>query len=392
MKIKTIDEMAAYTRINKFSPKDNVLTFMYDHNESVADSKAKNNTVAFDVCLTNGVVRRYVMNIDHYRGGSSMMCKMKAYAGEFDGDTFVQNGDVEDFGKVKITFEPDDAKKRINNVIWEVLCDIDSDYYDKVANGRNISVGDINYIRCFDEKTMGVEKYKGNPQYTITSNDARILMKNGLDDDDISFIQKCLDEHGVVFTNSSGNVIDAKSALRTLGSNDFLSGLERAAFNRTCSMGIGMNKVKFNATEWCEKNNVTEGLNEKRTEFMKTEYVNNVRNKVEMEYNSNIDRFINMRNQLAEELIRDIDTICRANRGFMRIGYATDKDYADKVYIANVDRADEIARVVLVDRNGRVVVETDNATYKLDELDCDTLMYLYDAMMICNEHPEYMDA
>lgn len=130
----------------------------------------------------------------------------------------------------------------------------------------------------------------------------------------------------------------------------------------------------------------------KRTEFMRTDYMNNAHSKVEMEYNPNINRFIRIRTQLAEELIRDIDTICRANKGFMRIGYATDKDYADTVYVANVNEADEIVRIVLVNRSGEVVAETDDNTYKLDELDCDTLMHLYDTMMICNEHPEYMDA
>lgn len=302
MRLYTIDEMAAYTRVNKFSPKDNVLTFMYDHNESVADSKAKNNTVAFDVCLTNGTVRRYVMHIDHYRGGHTMMCDMKAYAGEFDGDTFVQTESVEYFGKVKITFEPDDAKQRINNVMWEVLRDIDCDYYDGIAKNIRVSVESVNYIRCFDEKSMGVEKYKGDPQYTLTHNDARILLKNGLDDDDISFIQKCLDEHGVVFTNASGNVIDAKSALRTLGSNDFLSGLERAAFNRTCSMGIGMNKVKFNASDWCDKN-VSESLNENR----ELKYNINIKEGEITQYGIFVGRFTN------EQLDRNEDRDAVAN-------------------------------------------------------------------------------
>ena len=164
MKVYSIDEMAAYTRVDKFTQKDNVLTFMYDHNESVAESKAKSNTVAFDIYLNNGIVRRYIMSIDHYRGGRDMNCRLKAVSGEVENGKFIQTGNEEDFGKVKITFEPDDAKQQVKNVMWEILRDIDIDYYESLGT-KNLSVDNIDYIRAFDEKSMDIEKYtKPAPQ------------------------------------------------------------------------------------------------------------------------------------------------------------------------------------------------------------------------------------
>lgn len=266
MKVNKIDEMAAYTRVDKFTQKDNVLTFMYDHNESVAESKAKSNTVAFDVYLNNRIVRRYIMSIDHYRGGRDMNCRLKAVSGEVENGKFIVIGNEEDFGKVKITFEPDDAKQQVKNVMWEILRDIDIDYYESLGTNR-LSVNKIDYIRVFNEKSMDVEKYsKPASQYNLTQDDVQLLLKRRNDnDDDIDFIQKCLDEHGIVFTDSFGKEIDAKMALKTLGSDNFLTGVERAAFNGHCSMGIGFHKVDFNASKWHEKQNVSESaVNEKR--------------------------------------------------------------------------------------------------------------------------------
>lgn len=130
----------------------------------------------------------------------------------------------------------------------------------------------------------------------------------------------------------------------------------------------------------------------KRTEFMnKTEFMNRVQSGVDMQYNTNIDRYLKIRQQLASELMQDIDTICRGNNGLMRIGIATDKDYADKVFIADCYHADEVVKYVFVNRSGEIEIETDRGTHKLTELDCEELLHLYDTMMVCNGHPEYME-
>lgn len=130
----------------------------------------------------------------------------------------------------------------------------------------------------------------------------------------------------------------------------------------------------------------------KRMEFKNTDnFMQYTQKKVDIPYNANINRYLKIRQQLAEELMEDIDTICRANYGLMRIGVATDNDYADKVFIADCYHADEVVRFVSVNKSGEIEVETDRGVHKLTELDCEELLHLYDTMMVCNENPEYME-
>lgn len=97
----------------------------------------------------------------------------------------------------------------------------------------------------FDEDDGGYSHYG----YKLTDDDKKYLKKYG-DDDDIEQIQRCLDEDGFVMTDRFNRRIDAETAIKMLGKEDFLSSLDRSCFHWSTTSGEGKNQVSFDTSEW----------------------------------------------------------------------------------------------------------------------------------------------
>ena len=101
----------------------------------------------------------------------------------------------------------------------------------------------------FDEN-IGSHSESG---YKLTQDDVALLKEWGDRDDDIEQIQRCLDEDGFVMTDRFNKRIDAETAIKMLGQEEFLSGLERSCFHWSASRGSGDKTVSFDTREWHHK-------------------------------------------------------------------------------------------------------------------------------------------
>lgn len=89
--------------------------------------------------------------------------------------------------------------------------------------------------------------------YKLTEKDVEYLKECGYKDDDIKLIQQCLDDDGFMMTDRLNKRIDAETAIKMVGKEDFLSGLGRSCFHWSAMRGEGKNTVDFDTSDWHKK-------------------------------------------------------------------------------------------------------------------------------------------